>query len=325
MSKRLLTRLAIALGILFLVCFALIIYSPTFLPTRAAKAYLKHAGVAERTVLVDGHRISYFETTPIANMPDRPLLLIHGLGASKLDWVPLIVPLSKAGFHVYALDLLGYGDSDAPKEASYSLKEEEDTVLHFMDQVKLSKTDVAGWSMGGWVAMKMGLDAPQRIRRLVLLDSAGVYFPFTYDSTLFTPTTRPELDRLVYMLEPEKPFIHLPWWATSGILRKNREKQWVIHRSFSDMVNGHELLDFRLAGLHVPTLLIWGTEDKLTPFKSGQRIHALIEGSSLVGIQGCGHLAAGECATQAAAVMIPFLDAAVVPPPFERTIPGPKR
>ena len=98
----------------------------------------------------------------------------------------MIPALAAKGFHVYVPDLLGYGRSPKP-DVDYSISLEEQTVAQFMQAVHVARADVGGWSMGGWVAMKLALDHPEMVDRLVVYDSAGVYFPATFEPELFTP------------------------------------------------------------------------------------------------------------------------------------------
>ena len=66
----------------------------------------------------------------------------------------------------------------------------------------LARTDVGGWSMGGWISVKLALDHPEMGDRLVLYDSAGVYFPASEDADLFTPPGLAGMRRLAAMLYP---------------------------------------------------------------------------------------------------------------------------
>ncbi len=60
-------------------------------------------------------------------------------------------------------------------------------MTEFMQAVGLTRADVGGWSMGGWIAMKLALDHPELVDRLVVYDSAGIYFPATFGADLFVP------------------------------------------------------------------------------------------------------------------------------------------
>ena len=285
-------------------------------------AFLRTHGVRQRDTVVDGNRIHYLEALPAAGSPERTLVLVHGLGARASDWAPMIPQLAAHGYHVYALDLLGYGDSVKPANGDFSIRGEERVVTDFMQQLGIAKADVAGWSMGGWVAMKVALDHPERVNRLLLYDSAGLYYRINFPVTLFTPDDKAGLYQLMSYLEPDKPRIQLPAFAVPGTLRKFREKRWVVDKSLASMLAGRDVLDFRVAQLQMPVLIVWGTEDKLIPFSSGERLHELVPQSVLVGIDGCGHLLPSECAKQALPPTLRFLDANPPLPPSRSILPA---
>lgn len=311
----------IAAGVAVLLCLAaaLLYQNPFWLIDRGVHVYLRTHGVQDHYVQVDGNRLHYLEAEPATGGAERSILLIHGLGARASDWAPLIPPLSRAGYHVYALDLLGYGVSPKPADGDYSLSGEERVVVGFMQAVHLRQADVAGWSMGGWLGMLLALDHPAQVRRLLLFDSAGLYFDPDFDSSLFNPSDRAGLERLVARIEPDHPNIHIPGWAAHGMLRRMQASRWIIERSFRSMVSGRSVVDFRLSQLHQPALIVWGTEDKLTPFAQAERLHALLPQSVLYGFRGCGHLAAAECAVAITPVVLRFLNAET-PEPAEAVI-----
>lgn len=284
-------------------------YNPFWLIDRGVNSYLRVHAVASSSVYVDGNRIHYLEAKPAGSGPDRPVVLVHGLGARATDWAPMIPALAARGYHVYAIDLLGYGESAKPADGDYSLSGEEHVVNGFMDVLHISQADVAGWSMGGWISMLLTLDHPGRVRRLMLFDSAGLYFNPDFSSNLFAPSDRAGLERLVARIEPDKPFLKIPAFAVPGMLRRLQANRWIVERSFRSMISGRQVLDFRLGQIKVPVLIIWGTEDKLTPFDQAERLHVLMTQSVLVGFRGCGHLAAAECAPQVLPETLRFLDA----------------
>ena len=300
---------AVIVLLLLLLGAGLLVYeNPFWLVDKSVGMYLHGHDVHDRTVSVDGHRIHYLEATAVGGS-GRTLVLVHGLGARATDWAPLIPRFAAAGYHVYALDLLGYGDSDKPGDGDFSIRGEERTVADFMHAQNISQADVAGWSMGGWVAMRLALDHPDVVRRLVLYDSAGLYFDMGFPVTLFSPSNRAELDALTTRLEPDRPRIHVPAFAVHGLLRRFQSNKWIIDRSLGSMLAGRDILDFRIGELKMPVLIVWGTEDKLIPYTLAEHMHDVIAQSVLVGVPACGHLAPAECATQFAPVTIKFLDA----------------
>ncbi len=311
----------IALAVLLALAVGAVVFvyeNPFWLVDKSVKMYLTGHDVHDEEVTLSGHRIHYLEAKAVGGS-GRTLVLVHGLGARATDWAPLIPRFAAAGYHVYAMDLLGYGDSDKPAEGDFSIRGEEKVVADFMHALNIPQADVAGWSMGGWVALRLALDHPEAVRRLVLYDSAGLYFDFSFPVTLFSPTDRAGLDALITRLEPDRPRIHVPAFAVHGLLRKFRQNKWIVDRSLASMLAGRDILDFRVSGLKMPVLIVWGTEDKLIPFALGEHMHDVIPQSVLVGVPACGHLAPAECATQFVPATVRFLDAEP-PLPASKTI-----
>ena len=138
-------------------------------------------------VRVGGHRIHY-----LAGGKGPPLLVVHGVASRADDGAPIYRELMRT-HRVYALDLLGYGDSDRPLDSDYSVTTQAEIVRGFMDAVGLREADVMGVSMGGWVALKVAAEHPERVRRLVLVSSGGLQFDTTLTPASFSPTTLDEL------------------------------------------------------------------------------------------------------------------------------------
>ena len=265
---------------------------------------LWRAGVESRYVEVNGLRLHYFEAGPADG---APLLMVHGLGARGEDFGKLLPELARAGFHVYAPDLPGYGRSERP-DVAYTIAYQEAAVKGFLDAVRLGRVDVVGWSMGGWIAMRLTADHPELVHRLVLYDSAGVYFPLEYDSSLFTPTDEAGLDALMKRLTPKQ--VKLPQFVARDFLRRSAKNAWVMKRSLAAMTSGRDLMEFRLHEIKVPTAVMWGMSDRLIPPSSGQKIARGIAGAVFVPIDtrdGCGHLAPAECESQVLPATVGFL------------------
>ena len=316
---RLFWRWILAGLVVLLVCGAIFYQSPLWVNDQALRFSLWRRGVRSDYVEVDGQRLHYFEVPAANGSAGTPILLVHGLGARGEDWGPMLTGLAKAGFHVYAPDLLGYGRSAKP-DVSYSISFEEGVVLGFIKAVHLQRPDVAGWSMGGWIAMKLTLDHPELVRRLVIYDSAGLYFNAADGVAVFTPQNPAEVRKLVAILSP-KPRT-LPEFVARDVVRKNSQIAWVIHRSVAAMMDGTDLLDFKLQGISRPTLVVWGSHDDLIPLAIGQHIYASIPGASLAVIEGCGHLAPAECSRPVLESTVEFLHAKPAPVSLSRTLPG---
>lgn len=315
--RRVLAWLAVPLVLILAIAAAFWIH-PLWFSDQAIRFGLWRAGVHSRFIEVDGHRIHYFETGPSDGPTRTPVLLIHGLGARGEDWSPILRSLAHAGYHVYAPDLLGYGRSDKP-DVNYSISLETQMVDHFMTAVHLDTADVGGWSMGGWVSMKLAVDHSRRVERLILYDSAGVYFPARFDASLFAPDDPAGLARLFSKLTPRPP--HLPEFLRRDLLRKLGQNRWILYRIMSSMTSGRDLMEFRLHEIHQPMLIVWGTEDTLIPPEAGRKIHRLVSGSSFALVEGCGHLAPSECSPPIIRETLRFLSSEPPLHSAEKTFP----
>ena len=224
------------------------------------------SGVESRSIQVAGHRVHYLAEGPAAG---PPVVLVHGLGGRAEDWRKLAPYLTKAGFRVYLPDLPGYGRSEQPSDFSYSVHDEAEVVVGFLDALGLKQVDLGGWSMGGWIVQQVASEHPERVWRLMLFDAAGLYEIPDWDTRLFTPTTPDELNQLDALLMPHPPKV--PGFVARDILRLSNKNAWVIHRSVDAMLTGYDATDMLLPRLKMPVLLVWGAEDRVTPLSQGAR------------------------------------------------------
>ncbi len=299
-------RIVVLLVIVFAAAGLLFYYNPLWVADQLTRFHLWREGVQSKYVEAGGYRMHYFEALPAKGTAGTPLVLVHGLGARGEDWEAMIPALAARGFHVYVPDLLGYGRSPRP-DVSYSIAMQETAVVQFMQAIHLARADVGGWSMGGWVSMKLALDHPELVDRLVVYDSAGIYFPATFGPELFVPSDAAGVRRLMTILSPHPR--EVPAFVTKAVLRKFAQNGWVISRSMTAMTSGRDLLDFRLYRIQQPTLIVWGAQDDLIPLSSGKKMHELIPGSVLNVVEGCGHLAPLECSQPVVEGTVDFLRA----------------
>jgi len=266
--------------------------------------YLKEAftGFENRYVTVAGHRMHYLVKGP-SNGP--VVVLVHGLGGRAEDWLILAPYLAKAGFRIYMPDLLGYGRSEKPAEFSYSVREEAGTVVGFMDALGLKQVDLGGWSMGGWIVQIVADSHPERVSRLMLFDSAGLYWKPDWDTNLFIPKSPAELDQLEALLMPHPP--RIPGFVARNILLISDRRAWIIRRALDTMLTGHDTTDNLLPELKMPVLVLWGKEDRITPLVLGQKMRVLVPQAELDVFNGCGHLAPQQCTTEMGPRVVEFL------------------
>ena len=267
--------------------------------------YLRAIGMRSSFVRVGAHRIHYFDS----GGDGPPLVMVHGVASRAADAAPLYRALSRT-HRIYALDLLGYGQSDRPRDSDYSVRTQAAIVRGFMDAVGIAQADLIGVSMGGWIALTVAAEQPQRVRRLVLVSSAGVGFETTLHASSFSPRNLDEL-RASIALQTDR---RVPAFILRDLLRRSREKAWVVRRSMSSMLARRDLLDGRLQRVRMPVLLVWGTRDRIVPISVAAALQREVPHARLVRLEGCGHLAVVECRAAALRAMETFWSAAARPP-----------
>jgi pimeloyl-ACP methyl ester carboxylesterase len=263
-------------------------------------------GFHKRSKLINGYHVFYLEGGPAIG---SPVVLIHGLNSkAQQDWVALAPHLVRAGYHVYAMDLLGYGRSAKPPELSYSVREEAKFVESFLDENHLTSVALGGESMGGWIGATVALDRPDLAKRLMLFDSAGMKFQLGFDPAVFTPQTSQQVDELMDVVSPNLP--RLPQFVKSDYVRKTKRYGWVTRRALSSMTTGADDLDEKFSALKMPLLIVWGKQDAMTPLSLGEAMHRAAPQSTLAIYDGCGHIAVVTCINQMVPTVLSFLSGA---------------
>jgi pimeloyl-ACP methyl ester carboxylesterase len=260
------------------------------------------SGTESRSVRVEGYRVHYLAEGPASG---PVVVLIHGLGGRAGDWRNLAPFLVNAGFRVYIPDLPGYGRSQRQVDFSFSVRDEAMVVVGFLDALGSKEVDLGGWSIGGWIVQLVAAEHPERVKRLMLFDSAGLDVKPAWDTGLFTPVNRAELDELNALLIPRPP--RVPAYVARDILRNSRGNAWVVKRALASMLAAQDVTDKLLPELQMPVLIEWGALDQVTPLRQAETTHRLIPDSELDAFAGCGHLAPLECTGAMGPKVVNFL------------------
>lgn len=238
-----------------------------------------------RVIRLSGHRHAYACVEPEAPTAP-PVLAVHGFGTSGYRTFRHVADqFARAGIPLYAIDLLGFGESDVV-DATYSLSLYGRLLRDFADAVALERPVLMGHSMGGKVATAAAVDFPERFGGLMLVNSGG-----------FAPVER--------ML----PFIARSWWA-----RQLLAQDWFYHRvlpltalgpilqteesraQLRMLRNSHSELDLKRTGylkrlpeLHLPALILWGARDRVLPRSTPYRMQRYLPHAHLRLIPDAGH------------------------------------
>jgi pimeloyl-ACP methyl ester carboxylesterase len=222
-----------------------------------------------------------------------PVVLLHAFPLNRTMWEPQIAALF-GECRCIVPDLRGFGDS--PKSGPFSMERYADDVVSLLDALQIDRAVIGGLSMGGYVAMAMWRHHRNRIRALVLADTrAGAD----------TSEGKQKRDELISLARVDGAAAIADRQVTGLLGRSTREKQPALvdrlrllmaGESAEGIIGALEAMRDRpdstpmLAEIDVPTLVVVGDEDVLTPPKDAKAMHAAIRGSRLEIIPGAGHL-----------------------------------
>jgi pimeloyl-ACP methyl ester carboxylesterase len=241
---------------------------------------------------VFGEKIVYYDTG------SRPaLVLVHGFGSqARFDWGNVIVPLSKH-HRVIALDQIGFGGSAKPF-IDYSIQTYVDFLGEFLRTLRVEHFDLAGESLGGWIAADYTLQALApantgkyalpKPTRLILEDAAGHTPLHTVLKTIPIPGNLRD-DAAVAIVFHDKSLV-TPEFIRENFIMKLAANDGMTERLLvANPDIDKEVLGDNLAGITVPTLVIWGGDDQIVPIAEGKDYAAKIPRAKLVIIPECGH------------------------------------
>jgi pimeloyl-ACP methyl ester carboxylesterase len=161
-----------------------------------------------------------------------------------------------------------------------------DYVYRFMEALEMPRAVVGGNSLGGHLALELALAHPERVSGLILTGSSGLFERGFTRGVPHRPTpeyVREKMEEIFY-----DPALVTPEWVESvrRIVTMRRSALRVLQ--VARAAKRHNIED-RLHEIRVPTLLVWGKDDRITPAEVAERFHALIPDSALFFIPDCGH------------------------------------
>jgi pimeloyl-ACP methyl ester carboxylesterase len=277
--------------------------------------------VEDGWVDVDGLRVHYLK----AGEGNVPVLLLHGGGfdSASLSYKHAIDPISEHR-QVFAFDWPGYGQSDNP-EVEYTTDYYVSFLGRLMDALGLERANLVGISMGGAISLGFTLRSPQRVEKLVLVDSHGLGGEVPGGMVSYVLVQVPLINKLVWaVLKRSRKMVersletvfHDPRAVKEDlvdeVLRLVKEpgagRAW---RSWQENEIGREGLRTnyvdRLHELAAPTLILHGAEDKYVPVSWARRAHTLIKDSELRVFPWCGHWLTLERPEEFNGVVLKFL------------------
>jgi 2-hydroxy-6-oxonona-2,4-dienedioate hydrolase len=264
---------------------------------------------------LDGGRIWYYDVKGVrtrsleAGDDGPPIVLLHGTGGHAETFLRNVVPLAKRGYRTFAIDMIGAGMTDKPALGDgYELADYVDHLLAFIETLGLSDVTIVGESLGGWVAMRAALGAPELIARVVNVTGGGLRFgeptpeekvgwKGLYDRSIQAidnsswETWRARMNWLVN--DPADMPDELV--AVREFIFSRPEMKGNGHRLYhllATLLDGHKegvLGEGDLAKVAVPVLYLWTEHNPTTPLQVAQHAQSVTPGSRFVLMEDCGH------------------------------------
>lgn len=228
----------------------------------------------------------------------QPLLLVHGLGTPMI-WERVREPLSHS-FELFVVHLPGFGSSD-PAPVPYSVRDHALLVQRILESLGLRDAVLAGISYGAQVAATLAAMAPERVSALVLVCGSGLMrrYRFLRSAALFRIVASAATglilrnERMIRLIskrlyaDPAKQPEALVRSFHRMMLDSRRRNSW-----FECVRNGaapDEDFAGNLSAIRMPTLILWGMDDRVIPAHFAEDFHRRIVGSSLQLFSNCGH------------------------------------
>lgn len=262
----------------------------------------------QQRVTVDGDHIHYLE----AGDDGPPLVLVHGgaIDAAHISWAPQLDTLADDA-HVYAPNLPGYGPNPQP-DGPLTIQDHAEAVAGFLAELDLDDVVLAGISMGGGASIGVGLDHPERVRRIVALDAMGLGSALSTGKLTWVVSKLQFMNRLsVALMRRSRGYVEFGLEALVAdeydvpaelvdlvqeeASRSGAGAGFRALRAGEVTWNGYRT-DYtdRLSDLSLPVDLVHGAEDEVIPRSWSERAVDRLPDGDLTVLEETGHMATWE-------------------------------
>jgi abhydrolase domain-containing protein 6 len=274
------------------------------------KAERSSAGLKQYNIEVEGLHIGYLE-----GGKGDVVLLVHGFGANKDNWTRISKHLT-SHFRVIALDLPGFGESSRQPDLNYTIVAQADRLHAFVRTLEIQSFHLGGSSMGGNIAGVYAAQHPENVISLWLVAPGGVTSadPSEMERELNAGRPNPlvvesveDYKRLIDFIFAKKPFIPGPMLNQ---LAKDAIRNRALNQNIFKQINAASNtigLESTLNGSVVPTLIVWGANDRVLHFSGAKILESVMPKAQVVIMEGVGHLPMIEKPRETAEIYISFL------------------
>ena len=249
------------------------------------------------------------------------VILIHGFGTSSFLWRNVAPAISEAGHTAYAVDLFGHVESDRPADADFGISAQSEYLDAAMTALRVARGIVVGVDIGGDIALRLAATRPERVEKLVLVNTPAFdeipgkditqmqrsTAKFAFRTTRGVLGAAPLIEGVLRgsVADPET---HMPVKLIARYLAPFAGRDGVNHLlTLASSITGDDLEDVDLKTIHVPALVIWGEEDPWIDSKMADRLVNALPDGRLVRLPGIGRLVPEEAPERMNSLLLEFM------------------
>ena len=249
-----------------------------------------------------------------------PVVLVHGFGTNAFLWRAVAPPIAWSGRTAFAIDLMGYGESDRPLDASFGIAAQAEYLDRALIALRLARAAVVGVDFGGAVALRLAATRPERLERLVVVNpiafgdvpSRDVRTVQRNTARFALRVTRGVLGAAALLTPVLQQSVaddrRMPPRLVARYLAPFAGSDGVGHLlTLARSIRGEDLDDVDLGIISVPTLIVHGEEDRWVDDRLPERLAGTIAGSRLVRLPRVGRLVPEETPEQLTELLLDFL------------------
>ncbi|MBZ9578660.1 alpha/beta hydrolase [Patescibacteria group bacterium] len=253
----------------------------------------------EQKILING-----LETNFKIAGEGEPLLILHGWAGSSDSFVEVQKILANRKFKVICPDLPGFGKTITP-DIPWTVKDYSDFILKFIEEMKLKKVILFGYSFGGRITIKLARLHPEKLKKLILCASAGIKKAYNTRQKIFLYLAR--FGNFLFSPRFLRRFKDLARNIFYSLIRQRdyQKVEGAMKETFKKVVA--EDLTPQLSRIKTKTLIIWGEKDKMLPLTDAYLIKEKISQSTLKIIPKASHTPHLENPEKLAEVIFKFL------------------
>ncbi len=232
------------------------------------------------------------------------VILLHGFATSSFLWRNVAPAITEAGHTAYAVDLFGHGESDRPFDADFGITAQAEYLDAAMTALRVARAVLVGVDIGGDVALRLAATRPERVEKLVLINTPAFDELPAKDITQMQRSTArfafrtsrgilgaaPLVEGILRksVADPDK---HMPTRLIARYLAPFAGKDGTNHLlALASSISAEDLEDIDLRNIHVPVLILWGEEDSFVDGRIAEKLTSSLPDGRLVRLPGVARL-----------------------------------